>query len=212
MARIQSHGMRNAPHLDWVMSYPQVTGLILAGGNSTRMGTDKALLVWQGATLLERVFAVADRCCGRVAVVSPWPERYAGILPQTVNWILESPAHGGPLVALAQGLEAVQTPWVLLLACDMPTLDHSVIQGWIRGLPDSPSPALAYVPYYQSRWEPLCGLYHADGRSSLTAFMAQGGRSLQHWLTDIAAVPLRVDAAIAPMLRNCNRPEDLGEG
>jgi molybdenum cofactor guanylyltransferase len=257
------------------MSYSpsqQVTALVVAGGRSSRMGTDKALATWQGIPLLGRVFAVAQACCAQVSVLTPWPERYQTLLPSTVNWLVEPPTFAGPMAALVQGMEAIQTPWVLLLACDMPQLNGAVLMQWMQALPDAqiqsehlaqphPSPplakgreqeqdppyssplykgglrgvmqsvqnqsnlsiqgqdpkaitthhAIAYVPYHQNRWEPLCGFYHVDCLPSLKAFLAEQGdlASFQKWLQTIDAVPLAVDAAIAPMFFNCNTPKEL---
>jgi molybdenum cofactor guanylyltransferase len=186
----------------------QVTALILAGGRSSRMGTDKALIVWQGKPLLQRVVNAAQQCCATVQVITPWPERYRP-LSNSVQWCLES-SPAGPLTALAQGLETVYTPWVLLLACDMPQLDPTVLRDWIVQLPDAEA-AIAYVPYYESRWEPLCAFYNVSCRSSLDKYIAKGGRSFQEWLGPAGAVPLKVDDVIAPMLQNCNTPKDLVE-
>jgi molybdenum cofactor guanylyltransferase len=190
---------------------PQVTAVILAGGQSSRMGTDKALLPWQGIPLIQRVVEVAQKSCAVVCIVTPWPERYRYLVPNSIHWRLESPGNTGPLVALAKGFGMVQTPWVLLLACDMPQLDPKVLSGWIAQLPthDSDSTAIAYVPYYQSRWEPLCGLYKVAGLPMLQTFIQGGGRSFQTWLSQIKAVPLEVNDSTASMLYNCNTPEDL---
>ncbi len=188
----------------------QVTALILAGGQSSRMGTDKALLPWQGIPLLQRVVEVAQECCETVCIVTPWPDRYRHLVSSSINWCLEGKDNAGPLVALAKGFEAVQTPWVLLLACDMPQLDPKVLSDWITQLPtQDAATAIAYVPYYQSRWEPLCGLYKVAGLSMLEAFIAEGERSFQTWLSRVGAVPLAVNDEVAPMLYNCNRPGDL---
>jgi molybdenum cofactor guanylyltransferase len=189
----------------------QVTALILAGGQSKRMGTDKALLNWQGKTLLQRVYEVAQTCCTQVSVITPWPERYRVLLPNSVDWIVESPCHSGPLIAFAQGWKKVSTPWVLLLACDMPCLDVTVIQDWIQNLPPATLGALAYVPYHQSRWEPLCGIYNREGQPALNTFINEQGPSFQRWLSTINAVPLVVTEEMAPMLWNCNTPKDLSE-
>jgi molybdenum cofactor guanylyltransferase len=192
----------------------QVTALVLAGGQSSRMGTDKALLPWQGMPLLRRVVEVAQECCETVRIVTPWPERYRHLVSSSIDWCLEGPGRAGPLVALAQGFKAVRTPWILLLACDMPQLDPRILSDWIAQLPtpEADSTVLAYVPYYQSRWEPLCGLYKVAGLPMLEAFIAEGGRSFQTWLSRIGAMPIQVDNAIASMLYNCNTPADLNLG
>jgi molybdenum cofactor guanylyltransferase len=187
----------------------QVTALILAGGRSSRMGADKALAVWQGIPLIQRVFAVAQVCCKTVSILTPWPERYQTLLPSSINWLMEPPTFTGPMAALTLGMETIQTPWVLLLACDLPQLDEAILQRWIQALPETE--AVAQVPYHQNRWEPLCGFYHVEALASLKAFVAGNGdrASFQQWLQIIKAVPLGVDAAIAPMFHNCNTPNDL---
>jgi molybdenum cofactor guanylyltransferase len=187
----------------------RVTALILAGGRSRRMGSDKALAAWQGIPLIQQVFAVAQACCTAVAVLTPWPERYQTLLPSSVRWLQEPLTFAGPMSALVLGMDALQTPWVLLLACDMPQLDGAVLSQWIQALPDADS--MAQVPYYHGRWEPLCGFYHVDALPSLKAFLAEHGdrSSFQYWLHSIGAVPLGVDAAIVPMFFNCNTPDDL---
>ncbi|WP_404788194.1 molybdenum cofactor guanylyltransferase [Altericista sp. CCNU0014] len=186
----------------------QVTASILAGGRSRRMGSDKALATWQGVPLLQRVFATAQACCTDVFVVTPWPERYRTLLPRSVRWLVEPPTFAGPMAALALAMESAQTPWVLLLACDLPQLDETVLQRWIQALPDA---GIARVPYHQNRWEPLCGFYRADGLPSLQAYLVRNGdrASFQQWLQVVGATPLAVDAAIAPMFHNCNSPDDL---
>jgi molybdenum cofactor guanylyltransferase len=173
------------------------------------MKADKALIPWQGIALLQRVVAAAQACCQEVVVLTPWPERYQTLVPKRVNLLQEPQAFAGPMAALRFGIETLQTAWILLLACDMPQLDATVLQQWIDGLPNTEK--LAHVPYHQNRWEPLCGFYHINALPSLKAYLAAHGdrASFQKWLQTIDAVPLAVDAAIAPMFFNCNTPDDL---
>lgn len=69
--------------------------LILAGGRSSRMGRDKALVEIDGTPMLRRVYDVAAACTRDVWVVTPWAERYKPILPPDCCWIYEtaSPAE-----------------------------------------------------------------------------------------------------------------------
>jgi molybdenum cofactor guanylyltransferase len=184
----------------------RISALVLAGGRSSRMGTDKALLSWQGIPLLQRVCDVARQCCADVAVLTPWPDRYCSLVDPCVRLIPEAVPHQGPVVALHQGLERVHSPWLLLLACDLPDLDAQVLQAWITDLQPQ---SLVQVPYHQGRWEPLCGFYHQQCKPSLQAFIEQGGRSFQNWLNLLPGQKLEVDDAIAPMFYNCNTPADL---
>jgi molybdenum cofactor guanylyltransferase len=188
---------------------PQVSALILAGGLSTRMGTDKALLPWQGVPLLECVCQVALQCCPSVSVLTPWPQRYQAVVSTPVQFIPEPMPQQGPLIGLEQGLGQIPSPWVLLLACDLPCLNPQILQGWIRQLRVVPHSSLAQVPYQKGHWEPLCGFYHQRCLPPLQSFIAQGGRSFQRWLEQIPVQKLGVNETTAAMLRNCNTPEDL---
>ncbi|MBD2101869.1 molybdenum cofactor guanylyltransferase [Leptolyngbya sp. FACHB-261] len=195
-------------------STASITALVLAGGQSSRMGQDKALIPIQGVPLLRRVYDVASQCSSAVWVITPWPERYRPLLPPC-HWVQEVPLPGetkphGPLVGFAQGLAQAETEWVLLLACDLPRLQAPVLQAWAQNL----SPGnLAVVPHEKQGWQPLCGFYHRDSYPALCNFLAQGGRSFQVWLEEIQAKPLPPLSSIAgadpDMLLNCNLPEDL---
>jgi molybdopterin-guanine dinucleotide biosynthesis protein A len=106
-------------------SYPDITGLILAGGASRRMGADKAFLEIEGQPLIARVHAVLAPLFAEVLIAagSPTPER--GPFPARALYD-ETPGQG-PLGGLVAGLKVARTPWVFMVACDMPTLDPRVI-------------------------------------------------------------------------------------
>jgi molybdopterin-guanine dinucleotide biosynthesis protein A len=189
----------------------QVTALILAGGQSSRMGRDKALISVEGVPLIRRVYDAADRCVDSVCVVTPWPGRYQFVLPAECQFIQEVPApeggSAGPLVGFVQGLGQAATDWVLLLACDLPRLRAEVLQAAIATLPHASPDTVAVLPRSEKGWEPLCGFYHRRCFSELIAFVAQGGRSFQSWLEGRSVMELVL--ADASVLFNCNTPNDL---
>jgi len=188
-----------------------ITALILAGGQSSRMGQDKALVHWQGVPLLQRVCEATVQCCDRVAILSPWPERYQSVLAgdDRYQWLLETRTGEGPMVGLIQGLETVSTPWVLLLACDLPLLDPGVLAQWGGQLSTLPETTLAMVPWQHDSWEPLCGFYRRSSLPALTAFVEDGRRSFQIWLSQVSVAKIPLDDTTAQMLWNCNTPADL---
>ncbi|MBD2122557.1 molybdenum cofactor guanylyltransferase [Trichocoleus sp. FACHB-262] len=189
-----------------------LAAIVLAGGQSSRMGQDKALIPVQGVPLLRHVCDVAAECTNEIYVVTPWPQRYRELLPNSCRFVQERPLHQdihpqGPLVGFAQGLAQVQTDWVLLLACDLPRLRGEVLQGWAQQLDTVPELAIAFVPYHAQGWDPLCGFYRRSCLPLLNAFISRGGRSFQRWLdhNEVQAIP----DADKRMLFNCNTPNDL---
>ncbi len=195
------------------MSACDLAALILAGGQSSRLGTDKALLDWQGQPLLQRVATTAAAIAPTVSVLTPWPDRYWLLLGDTVTWLPETQPGAGPLVALSDGLQqlaAQRSPaWIWALACDLPRLDAAVVQGWRDRLAALPADCWALVPRVGDRWEPLCGFYRPAVLSHLQAFQQQGGRSFQRWLPTLPATPIQLAPADATLLWNCNTPADF---
>jgi len=188
----------------------QLSALILAGGQSRRMGQDKALLSWRGETLLGRTCRLALACCPTVWVVTPWPQRYRAQVPTAVQFIAEphpqGPKTAGPLLGFLYGLPWVSTEWVLLLACDLPRLSEALMQQWASQLAQVPADKIAWVPRTEQGWEPLCGFYRRRCLQSLQPFAAGGGRSFQRWLEQVAVQPLLLPQT--SLVWNCNTPED----
>lgn len=203
-----------------------LTAIVLAGGRSSRMGQDKALLTIQGIPLLQLVCDIAIALCNPVYVVTPWPERYQHLLSARCQFIREVPLVGesagevpasskvtlplphGPLVGFAQGMAQVKTDWVLLLACDLPRLRVEVLQEWAAGLDRVGEEAIALLTHHAKGWDPLCGFYRRSCLPALTEYIDQGGRSFQQWLAQhpVQVLPL----PDAQMLFNCNTPADYG--
>lgn len=67
-----------------------IVTVILAGGKSSPMGTDKALLDIHGKPLLTIIYTIVSQCTNKVYVVTPWVEKYRSILPPECEFIEES--------------------------------------------------------------------------------------------------------------------------
>lgn len=197
-----------------------LAAIVLAGGQSSRMGQDKALIPVQGVPLLRRTCDVAARCSSQVYVVTSRTEIYRPLLPAQCQLVSEQPLFQatqpqGPLIGFAQGLAVVATDWVLLLACDLPYLQADLLQRWMQQL-DFLEPAIAaLLPHHEKGWEPLCGFYRTTCLPRLSTFIQQGGRSFQHWLAqeavqEISFSPIEsIRIREQQMLFNCNTPDDL---
>jgi molybdenum cofactor guanylyltransferase len=196
-----------------------LSAIVLAGGASRRMGRDKALIPIAGVPLLQRTCDVALNCASVVYVITPQLETYRSIVPIGCDLVQESrspqnDSPPGPLVGFAQGLRSVQTPWVLLLACDLPRLEATILQRWLEQL-RTVNDEIALLPKGKKGWEPLCGFYRTTCLPSLELFIQAGGRSFQGWLAheSVRAIAFHSDPAENQhehaMLFNCNTLEDL---
>ena len=102
----------------------EVTGILLAGGKSRRMGEDKRYLVMGGETLLERGLGVLRSVFQEVLVVIAQDSPPVGVDAKVVRDLV---SECGSLGGLYTGLMQATTPYIFVVACDMPFLDQAVI-------------------------------------------------------------------------------------
>jgi len=191
-----------------MLARADVTALILAGGRATRLGgVDKRTLQIEGASIFERQCAVLAPLCAEILVST------AGAVPG-YRTVADPAPGGGPLAGIAAGLAHATTPWLLVVAGDMPHLSAPVL-GLLLGAAGADVEAVAVrigaLP------EPLLCLYQvAAVRPRVEARLAAGRLKASALLTDAGLVVAWVDdaqlRAIDPDLRaltNINTPADL---
>lgn len=188
----------------------RVSAIVLAGGKSSRMGRDKALLRLGDRTLLNHVCSIATRCTTQTYVVTPWIEKYRDDLPPRSQAIEEKlvldTVSNTPLIGFSQGLRLISTEWVLLLACDLPFLSSSQVKQWLTALTTVLPTEIAVLPRGVKGWEPLCGFYRQGCLFSLDSYLERGGKSFQGWLAQQSVRELELSDRRC--LFNCNTPED----
>jgi molybdopterin-guanine dinucleotide biosynthesis protein A len=196
-----------------------VTGVVLCGGKSRRMGLDKALLELAGGPLLERAIGVLAPLASEVVIACGQEPRYAELGHRLA---LDGAGLEGPLAGLAAGLDAAGTEWVLALACDMPRVSTEEMRGLLAIASASANGAGADVCVFASARgvEPLCAVYRKTCLAPMRAALESGERrATAFWdlpaadgqkLT-IERLELQLDAGSdAPhMLVNLNTPEEL---
>lgn len=126
------------------------SALILSGGESRRMGQDKAGLMLSDKPLIEHV-ATALQPLFAQTVVSVRHKRRDCAYRQ----VCDDPAHAGPLAGLAAGLSDAKTGWVFAVACDMPFIGAALIER-LAGLRDGCD---AVVPVAAGHPQPLAAFY-----------------------------------------------------
>src|SRR5262245_6695741 len=104
-------------------------GIILCGGQSSRMGRPKAWLPFTGETLLARVVRILSGVVGPIVAVAA-PKQDVPSLPEHVILVRDEVEGRGPLQGLAAGLAALQgkADAAYLSSCDVPFLQPAVVQ------------------------------------------------------------------------------------
>lgn len=132
-----------------------IAGLILAAGESTRMGTDKALLTYRGRTFLEHIVATLREAeVGRVAIVLGHhaDEIRSSVCLEGVEVVINPQWRRGQTSSLQAGLRALETPHleaVVLCLVDHPAVSAGTVRGLIAGFRETGAPVV--IPTYQSR-------------------------------------------------------------
>jgi molybdopterin-guanine dinucleotide biosynthesis protein A len=181
-------------------------GVILAGGRSRRMGTDKAALPWENATLVERQAARLAKVFGQVVVSAREPGRFAAVgLPV----IADGERPEAPIAGIAACLRALGRP-VFVLAVDLPFVPISLIAGLSRELLDGSAPAVA--PRASGKIQCLCAGYRPAILPLAERRIARGLLSV-HGLLEEAGGQVWDEArwrALAPptAFDNINTPQD----
>jgi len=154
-----------------------VTGVILAGGQSSRMGSNKALLPYRGGRFIESIYRQLSGHFEELMLVTNTPEQYAFLGCRMARDL--HPGMGA-LAGLHAGLYHSRTPHIFAVACDMPYLNDTLI----RALLARRHQADVVIPESGDGLEPLHAVYGAgclpameqallDGRRRIVSFFPQ---------------------------------------
>ncbi len=148
-----------------------IAGFLLAGGLSSRMGTNKAFLLFQGESLIERSLRKLHQVCSPVAIAGGVPALAA------FGSVIEDRTSGnGPLGGIVAALEQTTAEWNLFIAVDMPLLPVRVLQQLIGGFDQSSLVTLARA---EGQVQPLCGIYARQALPVLRAELEKGNRRVR---------------------------------
>ena len=178
-----------------------MTGLVLAGGASRRMGRDKALLRVDGTRLVDRAVRVLSEVCDTVLLAAG--DRRIDVDGATPVADAEG---GGPLAGIVAGLELATTPLVAVVAVDMPNADGGVLEQ-LAALWDGEA---GVAPMVGGVVQPLHAVYATAFTAEFRDLLAGGERSPRCALETLGARV--VDTAgwsTTVFADNLNSPEDL---
>lgn len=185
-----------------------LSGLILAGGRSTRMGRDKAGIVLpDGRTLVERQADIL-RAVG-VDMVFVSVRRGTTGLPRGLSMIFDAVPDAGPLAGVAAGLRAASAGMLIVLAVDMPGIEAAHLEELVELSTDS----RGSVPVLDGQMEPLAAVYPTILADSAAAALATENRAVAAWAREEAKVGRvrlwDMTGEWARALRSWNTPEDM---
>ena len=183
-----------------------VTGVILAGGASSRMRSNKALLPVSGGRFIEVIHRQLRAIFTEVMVVTNTPEQYAFLGSPMVADLMPG---RGPLAGIHAALSHCRTSRIMVVACDMPHLNAALI----RHLATLPSGADVVIPESGSGLEPLHALYSTRCLPAIESALTAGLKRIVSFFDDVwvQQVALAEVAAIDPAGKgfwNINTPED----
>lgn len=187
----------------------KIYGLVLVGGKSERMGSDKALLSYDGKTTqLERTAALLLSVCPRVFISQreeqPFPT------PAGSEAIYDSVDEArGPLRGILSAMQAHPDAHWLVLACDLPNLTSATLEKLITSFQAAATPELtAYKSSHDGLPEPLCAVYPSGSDTGLLALAKELGKSCPRKLLIIKEAAL-VEQDDPRSLDNINTTEEF---
>lgn len=193
-------------HWDATTTQRPVFGLVLAGGQSQRMGQDKASLAYHGEPEALRTYRLLERFCDRV-FVSCREDQADLVGRRGLPQIHDSVAGKGPVSGLLSAFEAHPGAAWLAVACDLPRLDEDTLAALVAGR--NPFRFATAFRGYQDLAEPLCTLWEPKARARLYQFLGAGFDCPRKVLINSPIALL--DLPKAGALTNANTPEERQE-
>jgi len=180
------------------------TGIILAGGKSTRMGTDKGFVIFNDTTFISHVIAALEPFVSEIIIVSNDSEYDMFKLKRVADKFED----GGPLAGLFSGLEYSETEKNIVLSCDIPLINKAVLTVLVEAYDSELD-----VVQLESKGEtmPLIAIYKKQAMHQILELLEQGERRLRVAVESLKTKTITLDAKLDPFVQNINTASQLKE-
>ena len=182
---------------------PPLYGLVLSGGHSRRMHSDKAALTYQGLPQLQRAAELLQSVCTKVFVSARNDQ--ADALRQRWPLIIDQHDNIGPLAGIAAAQAAHPNVAWLIVACDMPWLTIQTLKQ-LCSARTTGYQAIAFNSAEDNQPEPLCSIWEPTAAAAVRSAITQGQHSPRRLLQALNTLQLRPHDPLT--LRNINTPDD----
>ncbi len=188
----------------------KISAVLLSGGESRRMGEDKATILFRNASLWQIQLDLLRKLKPQELFISaqtdlPWR-------PADIQFVPDDPPSRGPLSGIAAALSRTTANHLLALAIDMPFMTKS----YLGNLCEKVEPGRGVVPLIENRAEPLAAIYPREARDEVVQALSGSDFSLQSVVGKLVAdgklQPIRVPEEENALFQNLNEPGDLFRG
>lgn len=184
-----------------------LSGVLLAGGESLRMGSDKALLTFGREPLWQHQLGILREIQSELILISARSD--PAWRPVDCEFVQDESPSRGPLSGLAASLAQISTPHLLVLAIDMPFMSAKYLHGLSQGL----LAGQGIVPIVEGRAEPLAAIYPKEALSEVFQALAGEDFSMQSLIRQLVQSDKLRTVAVEDherkYFRNLNAPVDL---
>lgn len=180
----------------------EITGIILAGGKSSRFGEDKGLYNWNDSPMIHSSIMVAQTVCSRVIIVSNDPN-YKQFNIEVVQDVVKDK---GPIGGIYTGLMKSSTDVNLILSCDIPLISKDVIELLLEN-----HSAEVTLVKERDRMHPLIGIYNRSVIPALKSAIDKEQFKLWDALKNCEVEFVSIDDSHSHHLANINSKEDLNK-
>ena len=188
------------------MNTNSITGIVLAGGRSRRMGTDKSMMMLNGKSLIEYSIDALKPLCHNVVISS---NNFIYDFTGCEVWPDELPDKA-PMVGIYSCLKRSKTDINIILSCDMPLISTSMLEYLLA---NSVNHDITVPIHGDSFIEPLCGIYKQSSIAILKKFIDKGNFRLNECIRAASHQLVIVDPQLPfyskNLFSNINTPDDF---
>jgi molybdopterin-guanine dinucleotide biosynthesis protein A len=186
-----------------------ITGVILAGGRSSRFGSNKALALLHGKPLIQHVMDTVTSIFDDCLLVTNAPEQYDFL---NIPMIRDQYQDSGPLAGIHAALSHTGKAWIFVVGCDMPAVTPDLVSFLCSRVHEDYD---AVIPWLETGAEPLCGLYHKSALARIGQYLQSGRAQVKEILENLAVRKIKEQELLQvtgdlQVFYNVNREQDLG--